>query len=92
MATGKELGRLKAPSRQRSLQFSRDGKRLASAGGDTCILVWDVSRLDAERLPARRLEQGELMRLLKDLEGEDARKAHDAINTLAMAPSRPSPC
>jgi hypothetical protein len=88
IATGKELGRLKAPSSQSCLRFSRDGKWLASAGGDTAILLWDVSRLDGECPAPRRLTPDEIERLRKDLEGEDARKAFVALHALSAAPEQ----
>jgi hypothetical protein len=93
VATGKELGRLKAPARQERLVFSPDGKKLASVSRDATILVWDVSWLDGERLPPRRrLAQDELRRLETDLEGQNARKAHLAANALAAAPEQAVAC
>jgi WD40 repeat protein len=88
IATGKELGRLKAPAGQGGLAFSPDGKQLGSLSRDTTILIWDVSKIDGERLASPRLEKDELAHLQTDIEGEDARKAHLAINALAGAPEQ----
>jgi WD40 repeat protein len=88
VATGKEVARLKAPVRQGGLAFSPDGKQLGSLSRDTTILIWDVSKIDGERLAGRRLDKDQLAHLQTDIEGEDARKAHLAMNALAGAPEQ----
>jgi WD40 repeat protein len=71
------------------LAFSRDGKTLISGGDDTTILLWDISaqtgREQANRQP---LTPKELDGLWEDLGSADARKAGQALHTLASAPDQ----
>ena len=56
-----------------SLAFSPDGRTLASGGGDSTILLWDLTgrRGDGFLQPAR-LTPGEVDKLWTDLSGEAA--------------------
>jgi WD40 repeat protein len=52
LATGKPAGRLPghAGGTVTALAYSRDGKLLASGGGDTTVLFWDLARARLEHL------------------------------------------
>src|SRR5262249_13950924 len=63
-----------------SLAWSPDSKRLASAGDDATVLIWAIHNHPDE--PAIRLESSELQSCWKDLVGEDAARAHQAIRSL----------
>jgi hypothetical protein len=73
-----------------SLAFSDDGKALASASGDTTVLVWDVAGLGrgagrrAAPLPAPKLAAW-----WADLAGADAARAYEAVWALAAGDSVP---
>jgi hypothetical protein len=67
-----------------ALAFSRDGKVLVSASGDTTALVWDVSRL-SPRKPAP-VAAGDLGRLWDDLGSRDTARAYRAVWALAGSP------
>jgi hypothetical protein len=72
-----------------ALAFAADGKTLLSGSEDTTVLVWRVDRLvpsplsSAAELPPARLEA-----LWRDLGGDDAEKAYEALGTLAGKPGR----
>jgi RNA polymerase sigma factor (sigma-70 family) len=92
-ATGKEVQRLQGHhSLVTSLAFAPDGSRLASGLRNSTVLLWEVSRLERNlRRQGLRLSPKELEAFCSDLAGEDARKAHTAIWTLAAAPNRALP-
>jgi hypothetical protein len=88
-ATGQELGRLRG-HRSRSgitcLAFSPDGKTLASGSWDTTVLVWDVGGLlERKEEQPRELETRQLETLWTDLASDDAARAYQAIQELAVA-------
>jgi WD40 repeat protein len=69
-----------------SLAFDPGGRTLASGGGDSTILLWDLTgRMKDGRLAPSRLTAEDLNRLWADLSGE-ALKAYPAMWTLVAAP------
>jgi WD40 repeat protein len=69
--------------------FSTDGKRLASAGLDGTVLVWDLRELFREERPgARRIQARELERLWSDLEADDAVRGQRAVWSLIDSPGQ----
>jgi len=87
-ASGKTLvERRDLPFNSRLLAFAPDGKSLASAGNDVGALLWEVPGPTAEgRLAIRDLTPEALADLWKDLAGDDASRAWQAILSLAAAP------
>ncbi len=71
-----------------SLAFSRDGRRLASAGSDSTVLIWDVTGQPAK---TAEVTEERLKECWNDLAGEDAGRAHRAVWTLAQAPREAIP-
>jgi hypothetical protein len=91
--SGKELVARKglAPA-TRLLAFAPDGKALATAGPDLGALLWDVPGPTAEGRPAAKEVTAEALNdLWKDLAGDDAPRAWQAILTLASAPKESLP-
>jgi hypothetical protein len=86
LLTGKELAHLRAPAAQKVLAFSPCGRFLASAGGDSAILVWDVSGTPSEPLSRRRGASQDYQQLVADLAAEDAPRAYRAMHGLAANP------
>jgi hypothetical protein len=75
-----------------NLAFSPDGSRLASAGYENTVLVWDVSDLrKGVGAAAPRLSPDELESLWLDLSGSDAGRAYRAIWKLAVGPRQGVP-
>jgi WD40 repeat protein len=73
-----------------SLAFSGNGKALVSASLDTTALVWDVAEWTGG--PATTtLRPEQLKTLWDDLAAADAKKAFQAIATLATAPEQSVP-
>jgi WD40 repeat protein len=71
-----------------SLAFSRDGKSLATGCSDTTILLWDLGT-KSEKTEA--LKPADLDELWKALEAPNAKKAEEAMQTLAARPSEVVP-
>jgi WD40 repeat protein len=89
LATGKKIHRFGSPQGGvRAIAFSPDGKRLASGGNDTTILLWDLTRL-RQRPPAPpALSAREVDALWADLASADAARAYRALWTLAGVPKQ----
>jgi WD40 repeat protein len=66
--------------------FSRDGKRIASAGWDTTVLVWGVPARKAR--PQRRVDAREFQDLWRNLASDDATTAYRAACILRHAPNQ----
>ncbi|MHB1423436.1 MAG: WD40 repeat domain-containing protein [Gemmataceae bacterium] len=89
--TGKQLLRLPGgESYVHGLAFTPDGRKLASAQNDCTALVWDVSAA-RRKLPMRDLTRSNLDRLWKQLQDDDAPKAHAALWALVAAPDQTVP-
>jgi hypothetical protein len=89
VATGKERWRYEGHlGPVVKLAFSADGRRLASAGGDTSALVWSVM---GRQRPDVTLDRQRLEALWGDLAGADAVRAWRAACTLAVAPELTPP-
>src|SRR5262249_18962003 len=82
-ATGKVLREFRGHRESvHSLVFAADGRRLASAGSDSTILIWDVTGGAVIRPRKDSLKPGELEGLWKDLGDANAAKADRAKWTL----------
>jgi hypothetical protein len=91
-ATGEELRRLMGHrGGVCALAFSPDGKLLVSGGGDSTVLIWDMSAPPRRPRPAGDLTAEQLKDLWADLAGKDAAKAYRAIAALADHPAQAGP-
>jgi dipeptidyl aminopeptidase/acylaminoacyl peptidase len=101
VATGKEVRSFDGHhSCVTSLAFAPDGRTLASGGGDSTILLWDLTgkvKNDPSHpgLPGqgtgRALSSKDLNSAWTDLAGPDAQKAYRAIWALVSAPAKTVP-
>jgi RNA polymerase sigma factor (sigma-70 family) len=73
-----------------SLSFSAGGRRLASAAGDSTVVIWDLA-LALDQTPSAQEPQAALQTWWDDLARPDAARAYTAIVRLAAAPDASVP-
>jgi RNA polymerase sigma factor (sigma-70 family) len=85
-ASGKEVGRLAGHQGPiDTLEFAPDGRTLTTGSRDTTGLVWDVTRFAKRgKSPTAPLD---VEARWKDLAGDDAARAYDALNALVADPA-----
>jgi WD40 repeat protein len=83
--TGRELAAFKGHhSAIAAVAFSSDGRTLASGGGDSTVLMWDVT--GRRGLASKPLAPNRLQELWDNLADGDAKKAYAATWELALSP------
>src|SRR5262249_51236948 len=89
---GQEAARLTGhTSAVYSVSFSPDGRRLAAAGQDRTVRVWDVSGFAPAAVRREPPTAREVEALWADLAGGDAARAYRSMGTLAAFPERTVP-
>jgi RNA polymerase sigma factor (sigma-70 family) len=93
VATGKERARFVGHQGTAfGVNFSRDGRTLVSGGGDSTVLLWDVTgRMAGGKFAAAELTAAELKAAWEDVTAEDGGKAHRAVWTLVAAAKQALP-
>lgn len=85
VATAQELGVFKGHhSSPWAVGFSPDGRTLATGGGDSSVLLWDVTGRRGKSGKALSVDQRS--RLWEQLGDDDAKKAQAAVWELALSP------
>jgi WD40 repeat protein len=85
VATGKEVASFQGhQSSITAVAFAPDGKSLASGGGDSTILIWDLVGQLRHGQRRQPLTAAELQTRWQDLAGGDAALAYKAIGELVM--------
>jgi RNA polymerase sigma factor (sigma-70 family) len=93
VATGQEIRTLRGHRGEvRTLSFSANGRRLATASTDTTVLLWDLAfPLRNARSSSEPPGEKALTAWWDDLAGVDATRAYSAVWRLAGAPSASVP-
>ena len=93
LASGREVRRFEGHrSGVTRVAFLPDGRSLVSSSADATVVVWDVTGLGRDRLPAGKAAlPPDIEALWLDLAGEDAPKAHRAMWKMAAAADRAVP-
>jgi WD40 repeat protein len=90
--SGQEIRQLEMPQQSVwSLAFAPDGRTLATGGGDSTILVWDMTAgANKGKVPPAALTVADLKQLWADLAG-NAPTADRALGTLALSAKQSVP-
>lgn len=86
LATGQEFLEWQGDaSPVNSIAFSADGKTVVTGMNNSTVLLWDVWQVPSE--PQPHAARAKLEALWNALDDQDARKAYDAMGTLAGSPA-----
>jgi len=69
-----------------AVAFAPDSKTVASVSADTTALIWDVTKVDRSKVPAKALAAGDLETCWQALADNDAAKAFTRMGDLIAAP------